>query len=325
MTTPLDPEQQRLMTKVALMYHNLGLKQTEIARRFGISQPQVSRLLELATAHKIVRTSVVVPEGLHAGLESELEHAYDLAEAHVTDVSDPTDDASLIRDIGRSLARQLPTMLTDARTVGFTSWSRSLREAIADLQPLTESSVEYIVEMLGDVGQPAIQHEAAQGTVMFAQLTGAEPKFLRVPGVTTSVAMRDGLLMYDAHAQEALGLLDRLDVALAGIAGCTVTPPLQPGDNFFTDEQFAYARSLGAVGQVNLRFIAADGSPVRSELDSLVIGVTLEQLHGARRRIGVAGGASKFEAIRAAIRGGWINTLVTDVDTARWLVDHCND
>jgi DNA-binding transcriptional regulator LsrR (DeoR family) len=33
-----------------------------------------------------------------------------------------------------------------------------------------------------------------------------------------------------------------------------------------------------------------------------------------------AGGPSKYDAIRAALRGGWINTLATDVETAKWLL-----
>jgi DNA-binding transcriptional regulator LsrR (DeoR family) len=37
------------------------------------------------------------------------------------------------------------------------------------------------------------------------------------------------------------------------------------------------------------------------------------------RRVGVAGGASKYRAIRAALRGAWVNVLVTDLDTARAL------
>ncbi len=324
MTTTVDAEYQRLVTKVALLYHQHGMKQTEIARRFGISQPQVSRLLEAATAMHIVRTTVLVPDGLHAELEGALEQAYGLQDARVTEVSDPNDEEALIRDLGIALAQQMPGLLAGAERLGLTSWSRSLRAAISALDPVAGSTVETVVEMLGDVGQPALQHESAQATATLARLLGATPRFLRVPGVTTSVAMRDGLLMHDSHAQDALAMFNTLDVALSGIAGCEATGALGPGDNFFTEEQFAFARSLGAVGQVNLRFIAEDGSPVHSELDALVIGVTLEQLQHTPKRIGVGGGPSKCVPIRAALRGKWLNTLVTDVDTAKWLVANAN-
>jgi len=38
------------------------------------------------------------------------------------------------------------------------------------------------------------------------------------------------------------------------------------------------------------------------------------------RRIGVAGGDRKFSAIRAALRGGWVNTLITDLAMAKRLI-----
>jgi len=324
MSAQMDPEQQRLVTKVALLYHHSGLKQTEISKRVGISQPQVSRLLEQAQAMRIVRTTVVVPEGLHAQLESELESKYQLEDVHVAEVADPEDEASLLRDLGSALANQLPSLLTGARTVGFTSWSRTLRAAIDDLLPVADSGVERVVEMLGDVGEPVLQHEAAQATASLASMLGAEPQFLRVPGVTTSASMRDGLLMHAAHVQETLEMLDHLDVALCGAAACQPSSALGPNDNFFSEEQFRYARSRGAAGEINLRFIDANGEQLHTELDSLVISVTLDQLRRTPKRVGVAGGQDKHEAIRAALRGGWLTTLITDVETAEWLLANAN-
>ena len=96
--------------------------------------------------------------------------------------------------------------------------------------------------------------------------------------------------------------------------------PLVAGENFFTADQFQYARELGAVGQVNLRFIKEDGIPLESELDDLVVGVTLQQLADADRVLAVAGGPSKYVAIRAALLGGWVNALVTDLETAEHLL-----
>lgn len=109
-----------------------------------------------------------------------------------------------------------------------------------------------------------------------------------------------------------------------GIGPCRIVPLLVGGDNFFTEEQFAHARPLGAVGEVNLRFIAADGSPVATDLDELVVGVTLEQLRQTDRVLAVAGGPSKYMAVRAALLGGWVNALVTDLATALFLLSEAD-
>lgn len=115
-----------------------------------------------------------------------------------------------------------------------------------------------------------------------------------------------------------------MDTALVGIGPCRIVPLLVGGDNFFTEEQFAHARSLGAVGEVNLRFIAADGSPVATDLDELVVGVTLEQLRQTDRVLAVAGGPSKYMAVRAALLGGWVNALVTDLATPLFLLSEAD-
>lgn len=311
----------RTMTKVARLYHAKGVRQTEIAERLGMSQARVSRLLRAAEEAAIVRTVVVIPDGLHAELEEAIEDRYGLTQAHVVDALDEADEAELTLDLGTAAATLLETLPLDGKTVGYTSWSRSLRALVNALEPLRHQSGVSVVEMLGDVGPPQLQHEATRATQRLAERIGGRPLFLGAPGVVASPDVRAAITAYDGHTREAMAALEHLDVALVGIGTCEIEPPLVAGDNFFGHEQLARAKSLGAVGQVNLRFLDVGGKPVESELDDLVIGVTLQQLRSARRRIGVAGGASKFQAVRAAVRGGWIETLVTDVTTARRLLD----
>ena len=320
MTERNDLQHLRMMTKVAWLYHNGHLRQREIADRLAISQSRVSRLLDMAMAAGVVRTTVVAPDGLHAEVEEALEKRYGLLEAHVFDVATGVeeDEQDLVGSLGLSVAHWLQAHPFDAEVIGFTSWSRSLRATVAAL-PRLRSNVRFVVELLGDVGRTTLQHEAAQATRDLAKLTGAEPRFLRTPGVVRSPELRETLLAHDPDARASLELLNHMQLALVGLGACEVDHPLAAGENFFTDEQFDRARQLGAVGQVNLRFIAADGSPVVSELDDLVVGVTLDQLRRADRVLAVAGGIKKYAAIRASLLGGWVNALVTDLATAERL------
>ncbi len=319
-STGAESIQLRLVAQVAWRYHVRGLKQSEVAESLGLSQSRVSRLLEEAVGCGIVRTTVRVPPGLQLELEQALVETFGLREALVFDVPDSQDEMRLVRDLGLVLAGYLQENPLVGDVIGFTSWSRTLREAVRALESPARTPARYVVEMLGDVGPPEIQHEAAEVTQQLARITGAQPRFLRVPGVVTSPELRHTILENDSYAQESLGLLDRIDEALVGIGTCSIDAPLRPGGNFFTRAQFVHAIKLGAVGQVNLRFIDRDGNSVSSELDDLIIGVTVEQLRACQRTIGVGGGPSKHAAIRGALVGGWVNTLVTDVVTAQQLV-----
>jgi len=74
------------------------------------------------------------------------------------------------------------------------------------------------------------------------------------------------------------------------------------------------------VGDVCLRFFDREGEPVRTELDSRLIGISLDDLKRVPRVIGVAGGARKIEALRGALLGRYMNVLITDRFTATKLL-----
>jgi DNA-binding transcriptional regulator LsrR (DeoR family) len=311
-----------LIVTVAWQYHTRGLRQSDIAYRLHISQSTVSRLLDQAVEHGIVRTVVVLPPDQESSMEQELRSAYDLTEVHVHELGDIGDELELVRELGQLLALHLQSTLLDAKVVGFTSWSRALGETVRHLQPMRQTGVTHIVEMVGDLGPPILQHLAAQNTQQLATLTGAQPVFLRIPGVSPSRQVKQTLLEHNTHTRVALVEIDELDLAMTGIGAVGIVAPLRAGDNFFTAQQMARAKKLGAVGELNLRYIAENGEPLNLDIEQLVVGATLDQLRRAQRRLGVAGGPSKYQAIRAALVGGWLNMLVTDSATAQWLLAH---
>jgi DNA-binding transcriptional regulator LsrR (DeoR family) len=307
----------RLMTVASRLYHERGIRQRDIATRLGISQPGVSRLLAQAQEQGIVRTVVVAPEGLYPELEEGLEDAYGLRECHVVDV--PGGDEAIPHELGGAVARYLEEGTLWGSVVGFTSWSATLREMTRALAPVRRPATTHVVEMLGDLGSPLLQHEAGQATLRLARLLGAEPVLLRTPGVVATRELRDAALR-DPHVSRALRLLDRVDVAFVGIGPADVHGALREGDNFFSAAQLADVRAAGAVGQLDQRFIDAHGLPVDTPLDDLVTGMTLPQLRSAGLRVVVAGGTSKWRALAGALSGGWVDVLVTDLASARHLI-----
>lgn len=318
-STPKDTGSTRAMTKVAHLYYRRGLVQTEIAQELGLSQAGVSRLLTAASEQGIARTVVIPPSGFHNDLEQAVEEAFGLREVHVVDTgADSGDD--IVPALARALVPILQLAPIDGRTIGLTSWSRALQAAVNVLPDLPRANAGRIVELLGDVGRPSLQHRAALTTERFARATGGDPVFLRAPGVVSTPQMRAALLAGDPHARSALRAMDDLDLALVGVGEVRASDPLTAGENFFTDAQFASARAAGAVGEIGLRFLDAAGEPVAVELGELVLGMELAQLRRAKRRIAVAGGRRKHAAVLAAARGRWIDVLVTDEGAARHLV-----
>ncbi|MFI7481509.1 sugar-binding transcriptional regulator [Kocuria sp. M1R5S2] len=312
-----DADRLRLMAVVARLYHIHRVSQRQISERLGLSPARVSRVLRQAELDGIVSTVVAVPEGLQPELEDTLERSWGIKEAHVVDVPDPVPD--LAAALGRAAARLLADAMASHAVVGFTSWSRTLQHMAFAFPAPPRTATRQVVEMLGDLGSPQLQHSAARATQAMASALGADPVFLRTPGVVATPELRAAALA-DPYVQRALRLLDAVDIAFVGVGPPAVHSQLQAGDSYFSPEQLAEARNAGAAGQLNQRFLDRAGRRLETPLDELVVGSTLDQVAAAGRRVVVAGGPDKQEAIATALRGGWVDTLVTDVATARFLV-----
>jgi DNA-binding transcriptional regulator LsrR (DeoR family) len=74
------------------------------------------------------------------------------------------------------------------------------------------------------------------------------------------------------------------------------------------------------VGDIALRFFDENGQPIISDLNDRVVGITLDQLQKIDEVVAVTGGPEKVLAIRGALRGGYLDVLITDQATAKTLI-----
>jgi DNA-binding transcriptional regulator LsrR (DeoR family) len=112
----------------------------------------------------------------------------------------------------------------------------------------------------------------------------------------------------------------RATMALVGIGAVEPSKLLADSGNVFTHDELNELERLGAVGDICLHFFDQNGRAIHSSLEERVIGITLDQLRGIRRVVGVAGGGRKVKALIGAMRGALIDVLITDRFTAEKLV-----
>jgi DNA-binding transcriptional regulator LsrR (DeoR family) len=217
------------------------------------------------------------------------------------------------------VASYLELIAPSLQSIGVSSWSSTLLAAVNVMRPTIPGDTRTIVQVLGGVGVPNAQRFATRLVERLAQVTKAEPVFMLAPGVVETRAARRALLA-DASCRLAMERFDSLSALLAGIGAIPPSRMLRESGNVFTDQDLEDLERAGAVGDVCMRFFDSAGRPVKTSFDERVIGISTEQIKSTRRRIGVAGGRRKFEAIRAALRGGWISTLITDLESGQRLL-----
>ncbi|MCL6431090.1 MAG: sugar-binding transcriptional regulator [Anaerolineae bacterium] len=313
-----DGEAKRLLYKVSVAYYVDDLTQKEIAKRLGLSRIKVSRLLKQAREEGIVQITITPPANPHADLERALESRFGLDEAVVV-AANGEDRRSLLQALGPAAAACLVRGLQGNEVIGLT-WGTSVLSAV-DAAPSRNWPELRVVQVIGGLGQPEADVHGAELVHRLAHSLGGRPRVLPAPGIVPSRLVRDALLA-DPQIADTLRLAARAHAALVGIG--VVTAPdsvVRQAGTILTDAEISELEARGAVGDIALRFFDAQGRPIEHEINERVVGLDLEQIRRLPRVIGVAGGPQKLEAIRGALRGRLISTLVTDEQTATRLLE----
>ncbi|MFD0516709.1 sugar-binding domain-containing protein [Paractinoplanes durhamensis] len=172
--------------------------------------------------------------------------------------------------------------------------------------------------MLGGVGNVTAQTQATRIVGRLAALTGAEALYLPAPGLLASGDMRQ-MFVTDPNIEPVLRAYEGLTMALVGVGSIEPSPLLRESGNALAETELPALRQAGAVGDVCMRFFDETGTHIESAFDERVLGIAPDTLRAVPRRVAVAGGARKTGAIAAAVRGGWVNVLITDLQVARSL------
>jgi len=312
-------DELRLMTRVARQYYEQGLRQSEIAESLQLSQSTVSRLLKRAEQEQIVRVTVSVPHGVYTDLEEALVATFGLRDAIVADCIRDDDDESVARDLGRAAAYYLETTLIQGECIGISSWSGTILAMVDIMRQIPRPIGARVMQILGGAGEPQAKVHAAYLASRLAELVRGKVTFLPAPGLVDSAEVRQ-VLLNDSSIREVIKLFDEITLALVGIGTVEPSPLLASSGNIFSNEELATLRENGAVGDILYRFYDAEGNLVQTPLAERVTGMDHDQLRRVKRVVGIAGGARKFDAIRGALNGKLINTLITDRFTAERLV-----
>lgn len=310
-------EQHRLLYRIGQSYYVDGLTQQQIAKRFGLSRPKVSRLLRQARDAGIVNITLAPPTSGMADLERELERKYGLEEVVVVSVSDPQNLTAVARELGLAAAECLVRSVRGDEIVGIT-WGTTML-AVVDALPFKSWPNVTIVQIMGSLGPVDELEHSTELAHRAAQRLNARLRLLPAPGVVSTQAAAQALKS-DNQIAETLALAARADIALVGLGVPSPDAILLRDGNIITQKDLKLVKEAGGIGDIALRYIDAYGAPLDLEINERILGLTLEQIKAIPRLIGVAGGEAKYELIRAALRGKILNVLVTDHATAQALL-----
>ena len=297
--------EEEQVARIAWFYYHDGLTQSEISERLGLTRLKVSRLLEKGHQSGIIRVQINSRFEGCLEYENTLRNHFGLQNIRVLPA---LPDANVGKRLGIGAAHMLMESLQPQQllAVGF---GEATMITLQRLSGFISAQQIRLVTLSGGVGP----YMTGIGQLDAACSVSIMPAALRASSQEIACTLRN-----ENSVRDVMLTAQAADAAVVGIGAINQKDDatiLRSG-YITTGEQLMIGRK-GAVGDILGYFFDADGEIIPDiKIHNELIGLELNALPTIPTVIGVAGGEQKAEAIIAAMRGKYINGLVTDQDTA---------
>lgn len=307
----------RLMVKVATLYYKDGLTQDEISKKIKVSKYQVNRILKRALEAGIVQITINDSMSGISNLEEKLEKTFNLKRAIVIDNLGLSDKELKVK-MGQAAARYLLEIIKNQDVIGI-AWGTTVNEVVNHLPAKINKDVE-VVQVTGGIHQLALNLNCQDIARRLADKFDKEPHLIYAPAIVESKNLRD-LLLREQSIRDTFKYFKGISIALAGIGAISkkLTSSLVETGSI-NEVEIEKLKNQSAVGDVFSHFIDINGKIIDKSIDNKMITISIDDILRIPYLIGVAGGESKAEAILGAIRGRYVNILVTDNKAASKLL-----
>jgi DNA-binding transcriptional regulator LsrR (DeoR family) len=307
------PAQLVLTASVARRYYLDGRSKVEIAEEFSLSRFKVARLLDDARSSGLVRIEIGHPGVVDVELSARLMEALGLTHCVVTDT--PDDHPATLREhLGAAAAELLTEIVTPDDVLGL-SWARSVSAMAGVLRVLAPVPV---VQLTGALARPGADDSSIELVREVARVAGGAAYFfyapMAVPDPATARALRG-----QPEVARAFGLIGSVTKAVAGVGAWE--PEQSTLYDATSEAERVELRDAGVCAEVSGVLIDDGGHPVTAPLTERMIGITAAQMRAVPEVIGIVYGVAKARAVLAAVRGGFVDSLVTHSTLATALID----
>jgi DNA-binding transcriptional regulator LsrR (DeoR family) len=277
----------------------------------------ISRMLTEAREAGIVEIRVRRALQSDRELEDALTQRFVLKDAYVVSLGDSNGE-QLVRVLGRAGAVMLKRYLVPNKILGL-AWGTSI-SATVDALEVSEPIPVKVVQLVGAMGARNLEYDGHDLVSRLSEKLGGESYYLNAPYICQDAEMAHSLLETKG-VKETITLGKKTDVALLGVGSTSSEHSSFFLAGYVTRGELDDLRRKGAIGDVSGLHFDLNGRPAAEEFSDRLVSIRRSDLLSIPVRLAVAGGLGKVEAILGALRGKYINVLVTDDITARKVLD----
>ena len=304
------------MILASRLYYDFHKSQNEIAKELEISRPFVSKLLNEAREQGIVTILIKDPLQSETMLEREIRYKYGIKRAFILQDEGKGERLSMVCMMA---SKFLDSILKPGDIIGVGSGS-TMYLCAQKLIARSDLKNTSIVQLDGECRNIVHSTYSQEITKDFSRALGATPYIMPLPVVFETQATRDAVFA-DGKIQEIEALQHKASIAIFSVADVTHGKSF----NLFRQGHLDHERlekiiQMGARGVLMNRVFDEHGNICDQELDGRTTSMSLHALREKEYKICVAAGRQKIDCVIAALKGGYINVLITDADIAEGLL-----
>jgi deoxyribonucleoside regulator len=309
-------EREKLLAEVADMYYVLEMNQAEIAKKVGVTRSMISRMLSEARNKGIVDIRIHRPQQTDPLLEAELVKEFHLLSASVTEVQNQ-EPGVLLKTLGQFGAGVLPGFLTTGMVIGV-PWGTTVGSVVNEMEPVPFPV--RIVQLVGAMDGRNKEYDGHRLVSKLVEKFNGEGYYLNAPFICPNRETVETLINTPG-IRETVEMGRNADIALLGVGSTSPEFSSFYLAGYVSLEDLEQFRSKSAVGDVCGLHFDIHGNEVCGEFCERLVTISRKDLFNIPLRVGVAGGPGKVNPLLGALRGGYINALITDNITACRLLD----
>ncbi len=295
-----------LMVKTAWYYYMENYTQQNISQLLGISRTKVISLLERARQSGVIQFSIHQDGGRRMRLEQDLISRFGLSDVFTVP------GASTLADLNESIA-QAAAMYIIKRMEDGAFLNMGYGDTTSRILNRLAMTAERPLNVVSLTGGVSYYLPNAYSSVFNARLY-----LIPSPLLLSSRELTEALRREPA-VQEIYRMIPLSSMSVVGIGSMSDEATVIK-NGVLSPNDFTVLSLQGAVGDILSHFLDRDGNPIPMDQEERLMSTDPEDLKKLDHVIGAAGGPSKVDAILAALRGGYLDVLITDEDTAAALL-----
>ena len=300
--------EESLVIKTAWYYYLENMTQQRIAEILGISRIRVIKLLEKARQTGVIQFKVRKDSASRMALEKKLCEKYDLKDSFVVPTN--PEEEGVNETIAKAAAMYIGDRIDEDTFINI-GYGDTPSRVLNNLAMMSEKPITCI-SLTGGVNYYLPNTHS--------QTFNARLFLMPAPLIASSSALAHAMRQ-EASVTEISRMVLLSGITVVGIGGMSEDATIFKS-GILSKNDLLYLKMQGGVGDILSHFLDENGNLLNHDVEDRLISTPLDTIKSLDNVIGVAAGNSKTAAIRAVLRGAYLDVLITDENTAQQLLEN---